>query len=115
MSHYVVQCPNKKGEKKQGVAPSANVDDFAIMFDSECALVVSLATRAICSSSWLIDNGAFFHMMFGDNSKFKVTDISYGACFISEGVITSSKGESCSLCSRVKECSRVEEEVDISL
>jgi len=34
MSHYVVQCPIKKGKKKQGVAPSMDLDVFMDMFDS---------------------------------------------------------------------------------
>ena len=34
MGHYVVQCPNKNGKKKQGVAALVDVDDFAAIFDS---------------------------------------------------------------------------------
>ena len=49
MGRYVVQCPNKKGKKRQGVAASADVDGFVAMFDSECVLVVSLATHVTSS------------------------------------------------------------------
>lgn len=62
MGHYVVKCRNKKGKKKQGFAAIADVDEFATMFDSECALVVSLANQVTSSCAWFIDNGASCHM-----------------------------------------------------
>ena len=62
MGHYAIQCPNKKGKKKQGVEASTDVDDFAAMFDSECALVVSLATHITSSLAWFIDNVTSCHM-----------------------------------------------------
>lgn len=92
MGHCVVQYPNKKGKKEQRFLASANVDDFVAMFDSECALVVSLATRATSSRAWFIDSGASYHMtevrehftnhleddiglevVLGDNSKVEAT------------------------------------------
>eukprot|EP00253_Pinus_taeda_P032489 PITA_32489 len=92
MGHCVVQCPNKKGKMKQGVAASVDVDDFATIFDSECALVASLATHVTSSHAWFIDSGASYNMtgdrehftslleddvdlevVHGDNSKVKAT------------------------------------------
>lgn len=94
MGHYVVQRPNKKGNKKQGVVASANVDNFAAMFDSECALVVILATHVTSTRAWFTDSGASCHMpgfrehltslledgidlkvVVGDNSKVKAAGL----------------------------------------
>lgn len=61
MGHYASNCPKKKGKKKD-VTASAKVEEFASRFESEFALVVSLATSATSTSVWFIDSGVSCHM-----------------------------------------------------
>jgi len=82
--------PTRRVRRNKELVVSADVDDFAAMFDSECALVVILATHVTSSHAWFIDSGASCHMtgvrehftnlledeidlevVLGDNSKIK--------------------------------------------
>ena len=40
MGHYAGQCPNKKKKKQQQTTTSVEVDDFAVIFQSEFSLCI---------------------------------------------------------------------------
>ena len=44
MGHYAATCPNKKKKQQQTVA-SAEIDDFAAQFQSECSLFIGHIER----------------------------------------------------------------------
>ena len=69
-SHYVAQCPNRKGtkekEKEKQVAASAEVNDFSEKFEKDFSLV-SIVSSGNSNSfefdrTWIVDSGATSHM-----------------------------------------------------